>query len=312
MTSDSVLVLFPGALGDCLCFLPTLVALRAAHVGRMCLAAQPAFFDLIRLIDTTTVSIHRREIADLFSTRGSLAPETAVLFGGFARVYSWTGFGDADVARRLAEVTGGQVEMHRFRGMQPGEHAVDYYARCVGVQPAPPTPAIVVDEQWLGDFLTHHGLKTDGFIVMHPGSGAPRKNWEGFVAVARHWRQLHRDAVVILHGPAETERPPAALVDSVAVDGRSLQQVAALLRHSRLYLGNDSGISHLAGVVGARGGVVFGPTDPTGWAPRSERLKVLHAPDACVHCGPERFCTHRLAVGRVVAALESAADSVEA
>lgn len=311
MTSDSVLVLFPGALGDFLCFLPTLVAVRAAHVGRLCLVAQPAFFDLVRLTDTTTVSIHRREIADLFSTRGSLAPETIVLFGGFARVYSWTGFGDAQVARRLAEVTGGQVEMHRFRGMRPGEHAVDYYARCVGLQPAPPAPAIVMDEQWLGDFLAHHGLAAHGFIVMHPGSGAPRKNWEGFGAVARQWRQQHRDAVVALYGPVETERRPAAIVDSIAVDGLSLPQGAALLRRSRLYLGNDSGISHLAGIVGARGVVVIGPTDPTVWAPRSESLKILHAPDACVHCGPERFCTHRLATSSVVAALEGAADSVE-
>lgn len=305
--SDSALVLFPGALGDCLCFLPTLAALRGKHVGRLCAVAQPALLDLVRLTDTTAVSIQRREIADLFSTSPSIAAETTALFGGFGHVYSWTGFGDAHFAQRLARASGGQVDVHRFRGMRPGEHAVDYYARCVGLKPAPRDPSIIADDpQWFADGAARHGLTAHGFVLMHPGSGAREKNWEGFGAVAQHWRTHRREAVVVLLGPAEMERPTVPIVDAISVAGLSLPQVAALLRHCRLYLGNDSGISHLAGVVGAPGVVVFGSTDPAVWAPRGERLEILHAPERCARCSPGRFCTHRLPVETVIAALECA------
>jgi heptosyltransferase-3 len=310
--SDNALVLFPGALGDGLCVLPTLAALRARHVGRLCMVAHPALLDLIRLADITTVSIDRREVADLFSTSPSIAAETTALFGGFGNVYSWTGFGTAHFAQRLAQATGGQVGVHRFRGMQPGEHAVDYYARCAGLTAAPIDCTIIADDpQWFTGFAAQHGLDARGFLLMHPGSGAREKNWEGFGAVARHWHTQRREAVVVLLGPAETERPTTLIVDAISVAGLSLPRVAALLRRCRVYLGNDSGISHLAGVVGARGVVVFGPTDPAVWAPRSQRLQILHAPGNCVHCGPGRFCVHQLAADQAIAAL-AAIESVQA
>ena len=273
--ADSALVLFPGALGDCLCFLPTLAALRRTHAGRMCLVAQPAFLELVSLSDTIKISIHRRELADLFSTSSSLMPETVALCHGFTHIYSWTGFGDTNFARRLARASEGDVNVYPFRGMRPDEHAVDYYARCAVLAPYLLDQSIIADDPlWFRDFANLHGLSERGFIVMHPGSGAREKNWEGFDVVARQWRRQHRGAVVVPLGPAEMERPPAPIADAVVVDDASLPQVAALLWRCRLYLGNDSGISHLAGIVGAPGVVLFGPTDPAVWAPRGENVRV--------------------------------------
>ena len=312
-TSDSALVLFPGALGDACCFLPALAALRRTHAGRMCLVAQPGFLDLVTLADTTKVSMTRPAVADLFAAGPRLAAETTALFGGFGHVYSWTGFGNAEFARRLAQASGAAVQVHPFRGMRAGEHAADYYARCVGLPPLPVDPGIIDDARgWFTDFAARHRLRERGFLLMHPGSGARAKNWEGFGRVAQQWPRRQRAPVVVTLGPAEAEQPPAAIDAATVVDGLSLTQVAALLRRCRLYLGNDSGISHLAGIVGARGVVVFGPTDPTVWAPRSKQLQILHAPDACLRCAPERFCTHRLAAEPVLAALEHIAASVEA
>ena len=57
------------------------------------------------------------------------------------------------------------------------------------------------------------------------------------------------------------------------------------------------------GGIGARGVAVFGPTDPLQWRPLGEGIRVLHAPQPCRRCGADRFCTHRLAVADVVAAL---------
>lgn len=300
MTGDSVLVLFPGALGDFVCFLPTLFALRQRHTGPMLVVAQPTLLELVNLPHSTTAAIHRREVADLFAL-GPLAAATRRLFGGCAWTYSWTGFDDANVSTRLAAATGGTVHVYQFRGMQPGEHAIDYYARCAGTRAAHPV-TVVTDTEWVKDFVGRNGLSDRKLLLIHAGSGAPAKNWQGAAALVRYWGAHYDDAIVLLRGPAETESNwshPGV----ISVSGLSLPQVAALLQRSDVYLGNDSGISHLAAAVGARGVVLFGPSAPAVWAPRGGTLQVLHAPTPCTRCGPDLFCVHRLSVERATEAL---------
>jgi len=53
----------------------------------------------------------------------------------------------------------------------------------------------------------------------------------------------------------------------------TLPEVFHQLQSSDLYLGHDSGISHLAGWSGAKCGILFGPTDPILWAPHGERVR---------------------------------------
>ena len=300
MTGDSVLVLFPGALGDFICFLPALFALRQRHAGPLLVVAQPALLELVYLPHSTTAAIHRREVADLFA-RGPLAAETRRLFGSVACTYSWTGFDDANFSTRLAAATGGTVHVYRFRGMQAGEHASDYYARCVGSRAAHPV-TVVTDTEWVQGFVAQNGLSDRKLLLIHAGSGAPAKNWQGGAQLIRYWGEHNDDAIVLLRGPAEMESewPHPGVI---SVSGLSLPQVAALLQWSDVYLGNDSGISHLAAAVGARGAVLFGPSDPAVWAPRGARLRVLDAPTPCPRCGPDVFCVHRLSVERVIAAL---------
>ena len=56
----------------------------------------------------------------------------------------------------------------------------------------------------------------------------------------------------------------------------SLPHLAAVLEHT-IFVGHDSGISHLAAATGANCILLFGPTDPNVWAPRNENVRVLHA-----------------------------------
>ncbi len=302
--NDSALVLFPGALGDFICFLPTLLSLRERHRGPLLVVAKPVLLALVEIPDAASASIDRREIADLFAVGTPIAPDTRQLLGGFTHVYSWTGFGNVEFAERLTAVSGGSASVYHFRGMQPGEHAADYYARCAGVVPPGSVAAsIVTDAEWLAAFEEEHCLVGHPLLVMHPGSGAVRKNWQGFDAVRHHWRRHHDDGVVAVHGPADPQGAAVGSEDVLSVEGLSLPQVAALLHRSRLYLGNDSGVSHLAAAVGAHGVALFGPTDPAVWGPRG-RLKIVHAPNRCPTCPPDAFCMHRLPPQRVIDALE--------
>ena len=103
--------------------------------------------------------------------------------------------------------------------------------------------------------------------VIHPFSGSAQKNWplENFREVA-----LRLGDVQWLAGPEE------ALDGSTHFD--SIVDLAKLIAGAKRYIGNDSGITHLAAAVGAPVIAIFGPTDPRVWAPRGENVRVLVNP----------------------------------
>jgi heptosyltransferase-3 len=55
----------------------------------------------------------------------------------------------------------------------------------------------------------------------------------------------------------------------------NLPSTACRLAQARLYIGNDSGITHLAAAAGTRVLALFGPTDPATWAPRGFGIRVI-------------------------------------
>ncbi len=301
-----LLLLFPGALGDFLCFLPTAMGLRQAH-GETLLVANAAAVELVENGPFRTASIDRSEVADLFAG-GPPSASARSLFAGFAVAHSWTGHGAPELATRLAAITGGTVRVHRFRGMHAGEHAIDYYARCAGVPPAPAAVwTTAADQAWAEEWCRANLGGAASIIVVHPGSGSPRKSWDGFPDLVRELRvraPARNAAVAVVLGPAEMERGTRAPDGVAAIRGVSLRRVAALLQRAALYVGNDAGISHLAAVVGAPTLALFGPSDPALWAPRGRSVEVISAPTPCSRCGADRFCRHRLAPQAVLAAVE--------
>jgi hypothetical protein len=273
--------------------------LRAGGAA-LTLAAREAWLDALPEGAVAPRSIERRENAHQVGS-GEIDAATRALFAGCTRVESWTGHGDQNVARRLAAASGAAVAVHPFRALRAGEHASAYYGRCVGVAPRvqrlPIRPAAA---QWADELWRRHGLGSSA-LAMHAGSGSARKNWEGMADAAAAWRDDGGQVIALL-GPAEDERAARVPCD-VALRGERLDRVAAVLARARCFLGNDSGIGHLAGLVGARGLALFGPSDPVAWRPLGEGVGVLHAPDACRRCGEDRFCLHRLSVREVLARL---------
>ena len=105
------------------------------------------------------------------------------------------------------------------------------------------------------------------YAAIHPFSGSARKNWPlgKFRAVAE---KLERAMPV--KWCAGEEDPP--LPGAVRID--DLYELACWLAKARLYIGNDSGITHLAAAVGTPVLALFGPTDPEIWAPRGPHVRV--------------------------------------
>jgi len=118
-------------------------------------------------------------------------------------------------------------------------------------------------------------------ILVHPGSGGLRKIWP-----LKHWWALLRFLsgqycypVFLSLGPADERLKDfageAQKLGAVLLEGLSLSRLAAFLSGCRVFIGSDSGVSHLAALVGIPTVVIFGPTDPGIWGPRGPNVHIL-------------------------------------
>ena len=123
------------------------------------------------------------------------------------------------------------------------------------------------------DFLRGLGISSKP-IVIHPGSGGrckvwPLRNWHGLLDWIRG--ELSFQALLSI-GPADEYMDGFSAAMRKAgvpiVSGLSPLRLSALLSLCGLYIGGDSGVSHLAAAVGIPAISVFGPTDPRVWAPQ--------------------------------------------
>jgi heptosyltransferase III len=137
------------------------------------------------------------------------------------------------------------------------------------------------------EVLERAGLDGQGrLIVLHPGSGGKHKCWplERYFALAEQLAEAAGTFILFLSGPAEDslvrrriEGFVRARTCMAPVADADLTVVAGLLARGGLFVGNDSGISHLAAAIGAPVIALFGPTDPALWAPRGPNVQVIAA-----------------------------------
>jgi ADP-heptose:LPS heptosyltransferase len=293
---ERLVVIFPGALGDWLLALPALRALRARFASaRATIVIGESLRALAALSGTAdeTASLDAADATGLFA--GEVLPRW---LAGRPVVYSWIGAADPDLRRRLAAVAA-EARFFRIERGPDSVHAAAAYARALGTASSarvlavagrlapPPSPA--------ADALLSR--TSAPVLAIHPGAGARTKRWDaaGFVQVAEWWRAAG-GTVVEVAGPAEGGEAPL-LGGAIARDW-PLPDLAGLLARTALYVGNDSGVSHLAGAVGAAGVVLFGPTDPRRWRPVAGRLVALRARAS----GPAGFSLTALPAARVIAA----------
>lgn len=277
------LAIHSGALGDVILFGRLLERLG----GRCTLVAGGEKARLLaglglaeRAMDFDGLPMH-----EVFSDTPLEACRLAGVLGGFSRLVSCFGSGDRFAELRLLGLTG--AEQAAFLPVRPpegfGGHLLELWADLMGLAPAGQTAtAWPVPPEWRQQglsLLAAAGLDTSRpFQLLHPGSGGMHKCWpmERFLAVADAL-----PAPAILLGPAELERwggqidrlrPGRAIITAPP-----LTALAGMLSACGVYVGNDSGVSHLSAAVGAATVAMFGPSRSEHFEPVGPRVAVLQA-----------------------------------
>jgi Glycosyltransferase family 9 (heptosyltransferase) len=226
------------------------------------------------------VAWDRPDLASLFAEE-ALPPSVHELLGGFDLVLACTR------NQRLVDHLSSLNATVVARDPQPppgAAHAGSWLAASLsaaGIPEAPsPVPLLAAtpeEGRGAGEWLDR--LPAD-FIAIHPGSGSPSKNWP-----ASHFAELldgwPGHPFLLIEGPADAaaaevlrSRPGAVVAHDIGV-----RVLGALLARAGLFVGNDSGVTHLAAAFGAPTLALFGPTDPGLWSPLGPRVRVVRAPD---------------------------------
>jgi len=278
-------VLRGGALGDFIVTLPVLAALRErwpdAYIE---LAGYPrtANLALAAGLVEKVESLDRADAARLFSLKPRIPAEQAEHLRSFHLVISFLYDPGGVVRRNMLDIGVKQV---LYMDPRPsGRHAADHLFRVLEplamyaegeVVPALRVPRVIPERRL-------PAAAAEGAVVIHPGSGNPRKNWPlaGFLGLAEITAASGCGAPVFLFGEADFEVRDAyrrAGAGWPVAEGLDICGVAGLLAACRGYVGNDSGISHLAAALGLPSVVLFGPSDPAVWGPRGRAVRLMRA-----------------------------------
>jgi len=279
--------------------IPALRVLRRVSPGDpLVLAAQPRIGRLVELLGV----VHRAVDFDALGLSALFEPASderrrewpvrcADDLRRARRVIAWIGAGEPGFVERLTALVPGSVVAPSVGAGRPvWEHLVD----TVGASSAHREPAIraaVEVSAQLGDEAREELVRSgwnarDRLLIVHPGAGGRGKRWPaaGFAAVLEPVAARPGVAIALHRGPADSDAvaalPGALTARAIALQEPPLPLLAGMLSHATAYLGNDSGISHLAAALGVPSIVLFG-AERLIWRPWAEHVEpVVVSPGA--------------------------------
>jgi ADP-heptose:LPS heptosyltransferase len=178
---------------------------------------------------------------------------------------------------------------------------------------------------WLSD--SHRDFATRRTAVLPAGrllAVAPGANWPPKAWPVSHFQALMQmlrddvDAIVLLGGPGDrgacAELAAASALPVLDLAGKtSLLQAAAVIERVSLFVGNDSGLGHIAAAVGTATLTLFGPGDPARYRPWGPRAEWLAAEDGEIATlSPERVTDKARVMLRAPAAARASVTESEA
>jgi len=295
--SRTIVMIHPGGLGDVLLAVPAMVRLRTRFPNHwLVLCAEDQIARLLlacRIIDAWT-SVQGRNCADLFAGAGLVTGQVRGWLEDCDLAIAWTEDLDGKLSKTLKAVGAREVITRSpFSATILARHQRDRFLEAINEAPSGDAEDILltVTEPLfrLGEICLEAAgyLTGKSLVIIHPGSGSIHKcvALETLASVVAAI-QMSGATPVLLEGPADQE-PVDRLLQvcgdpPIVLKGLDFLTVAGVLAQARLFIGQDSGITHLAGLTGMHTVALFGPTDPDRWAPQGTHVAVVQgAPCLC-------------------------------
>ena len=285
-----ILVIRRGAIGDVIITLPTLGILREYHPD--------AYIEVIGNREYWEIA-HKRYYVDaisageiklipeLYSKDGKLSKEITDYFSSFDLILAYINDPERIIKENLKRIGAKQILIYLPFPKGDDLHAADYTAlilREIGLDINPPLfPKVHLsneDLDFASKFLSPF-MKYEPLVAIHPRTYGI-KGWsiEKFINIGKWIENTLGGKSIWVIGPAEEENLKlikSNFPTSAFLHLNYLPKVAAVLNLSHLYLGCDTGISHLAAAVGVPIITLFGPTNPHVWGPRGKKVLIIKA-----------------------------------
>jgi heptosyltransferase-2 len=290
-----ILVIRGGAIGDFVLTLPAIRLLREnfprAHLEILGYKHIVALAEGRYYADATR-SIEYGGLSRFFIPGTELPGDLVEYFASFQQIVSYLYDPDRFFEQNLRR-SGVRYYLHGSPTLDDSAHAAQQLAQPLESlalyleDKAPLLFPSEADRRFAAAYLDRAFPGRDGpLIALHPGSGGERKNWPAaqWAALGGALFRLAPSARVLLVGGEADHAPLATLREAWrdrpihTAQNLPLPELAAILQRASLFLGHDSGISHIAAAAGAPSLLLFGPTDPDIWAPLAGNVRIVRAP----------------------------------
>ena len=299
MLENKILLMHQGAIGDLILSLPSFYSIRKEiPEARFEVMGYPQVLSLIhkRYYADAIVSVDRAGVASLYNDDGCLNEELQNYLCRFEKVFIFGSKSQAVVMKNIQRIKDAPEVYHVKTFPESLDmHVTDFQLKqlaMLGFENAHNIPEIFLCTEDINNahnFLHQKGvdMKNNPLIAVHAGSGSKAKNWplENYVSLVQSLYQRCRGTVLVVEGPAERnliDNMSEALDGSnyIALQSLALPLLAAVLSQCSLFIGNDSGITHLAAALGVPVIALFGPTDPYVWGPRGKKVFIAREDSA--------------------------------
>jgi heptosyltransferase-3 len=290
----TILLVHPGGLGDVILALPAIRALRRAYPGHACgmLTCREVGNLYCRAGEVDrSFSLESSFLAQLFAGPEFVTPDFQDWLVRCDEAVCWMSDTTGCVRSTLQAFGVRRVIVQSPRvSDHPPMHQSDRLLRAIRLDFVEgvagerndrklnlPHDVIEGARKWLKEAGVRDGHPV---VAVHPGSGSRHKCCQPAV-LAKIVDLLAADAKVpiLIQGPADADMV-RLVCNQVSkplevIRNLDLLTVAGILAQAVLYIGHDSGITHLAAALGAPTVALFGPTDRQRWAPRGSNVKVI-------------------------------------
>ena len=306
LKTKRALIIQPGAIGDCILTLPLASFIKnVLHLGYVDILGHTeyiGFFPSRTDVDKVS-SIDMMDLHRFFVDSSEFAVEDKdpliKAFSEYLWIISFMGESESNFEKNLiftinCNQTSEVITLSPKPLAETMEHITDYFIRQLvdqcGLSLKSPylynenchIKATKEDIAKGKNLLWEYGLEPQKkLVVIQPGGGALNKCWhvDNYLSIVNELR-LKNIQVVFVLGPAEIEKFSKEAIQSLTKAAKCLIElplvdISQILTCSNAFVGNDSGITHLAASMGVNTIVVFGPTNPNIYKPNGPNVKVF-------------------------------------